>query len=53
MNDFDVLNELFLESSKEIPKCLNNLSTKEELHKEVYSKENMRKALLDYIKNEK
>jgi threonine synthase len=50
LNDFEVLNRLFEETKVEIPKNLVGLDRKEILHDEVWDKNEMKKALLSYLK---
>ncbi|MGG7178698.1 threonine synthase [Clostridium paraputrificum] len=50
IDDFEVLNRLFEKTKVEIPKNLNGLDKKEVLHNEIWDKDEMRKALLSYLK---
>lgn len=50
LDDFEVLNKLFEETKVEIPENLVGLDKKEVLHKEVWDKDEMKKALLSYLK---
>ena len=50
LNDFEVVKELNKETNVEIPKNLRDLDKKEILHNEVWDKDDMKKALLSYLK---
>ena len=50
LNDFEVVKELNKETHVEIPKNLKDLDKKEVLHNEVWDKDDMKKALLSYLK---
>lgn len=50
VDDFGVLDSLYNATKVEIPKNLKNLDKKEIVHKEVWDKEEMKKALLSYLK---
>lgn len=50
LNDFEVVKELNKETHVEIPKNLRDLDKKEILHNEVWDKDDMKKALLSYLK---
>lgn len=50
LNDFEVVKELNKETHVEIPKNLKDLDKKEILHNEVWDKDDMKKALLSYLK---
>ncbi|MBD7913023.1 MULTISPECIES: threonine synthase [Clostridium] len=50
LNDFEVLNKLFEETKVEIPTNLVGLAKKSILHKEVWDKNEMKQALLSYLK---
>ena len=50
INDFEVLNKLFEVTGVEIPNNLKNLDKKEIRHSEVWGKDEMRDALLSYLK---
>lgn len=50
VSDFEVLNKLNNATGVEIPNNLRGLDKKEILHKEVWDKDDMRKALLSYLR---
>ena len=50
ISDFEVLNKLNNATGVEIPNNLRGLDKKEILHKEVWDKDDMRKALLSYLR---
>ena len=50
VDDFEVLNRLFNETKVDIPNNLKDLDKKDVLHKEVWEKTEMEKALLSYLK---
>ncbi|MDD5794363.1 threonine synthase [Clostridium sp. HCP1S3_B4] len=50
LNDFEVIKELNKMTGIEIPENLKDLDKKQVKHKEVWDKDEMRKALLSYLK---
>ena len=50
LNDFEVLNKLYEVTKVEIPKNLKGLDKKDILHDEVWDKDEMKKAILSYLK---
>lgn len=50
IDDFDVLNKLFEKTKVEIPTNLKDLDKKQILHEEVWDKDEMKEAILSYLK---
>ena len=50
IDDFEVLNKLFEKTKVEIPTNLKDLDKKQILHEEVWDKDEMKEAILSYLK---
>lgn len=50
IDDFEVLNKLFEKTKVEIPTNLKDLDKKQVLHEEVWDKDEMKEAILSYLK---